>query len=334
MADHQPAMRAQHRDMVGDGLGVGGADADIDEADAAPVGAHDVIGGHLEAMPDDAGRPRLGFVRRQARVDHDIAGQHDFFDGAGPQLLQAPAHELIDVAMIVRQQHPGLHRAPVGAGVMHQPAQGIIDARGVEQSDRALEAGTNVERAVGDFVADDRERGHGKEAREFGRRRAAAPQFVAAFEDIGVRDFLHADADLDLGAEFGDQRLELLEQIGAKILGLRHGRRIDAGFGEFGEGARVRRRHALGLIGHAQLRIAKMRAHLRARRNAVGAGSARPRRAATRRLRIELGEAIDGRGGRRDPFEALPSRRPADVCPRPRLPILTAWPRCRRSRRV
>jgi hypothetical protein len=35
MADHQPGMRAQHRDMVGRGLGVRRADADIDQGDAA-----------------------------------------------------------------------------------------------------------------------------------------------------------------------------------------------------------------------------------------------------------------------------------------------------------
>ena len=31
MADHQPAMRAQYRQMIGDGFGVRGADPDIDQ---------------------------------------------------------------------------------------------------------------------------------------------------------------------------------------------------------------------------------------------------------------------------------------------------------------
>ena len=35
VADHQPGLGAQHRQVVGDGLGVGGADADVDQADAA-----------------------------------------------------------------------------------------------------------------------------------------------------------------------------------------------------------------------------------------------------------------------------------------------------------
>ena len=38
VAEHQPGMRPQHRDMVGDGLGVGRADADIDHGDAAMAG--------------------------------------------------------------------------------------------------------------------------------------------------------------------------------------------------------------------------------------------------------------------------------------------------------
>ena len=52
MADHQPAMRTQHRQMVSDVLGVGRTDADIDEADAAfTILAQQVIARHLEAMP-------------------------------------------------------------------------------------------------------------------------------------------------------------------------------------------------------------------------------------------------------------------------------------------
>jgi hypothetical protein len=39
MAQHDPGMRAQHGDMVGDRLGVGGPDADVDHGDAAPAAA-------------------------------------------------------------------------------------------------------------------------------------------------------------------------------------------------------------------------------------------------------------------------------------------------------
>ena len=93
MADHQPAMRAQHRDVVGDVLGVGGADADVDEADAAPVLAHDVIGRHLVAVPDDAGdaAPRRPPASLGASIV-DIAGQHELLDaGAARAIARGPS---------------------------------------------------------------------------------------------------------------------------------------------------------------------------------------------------------------------------------------------------
>ena len=74
MADHEPAMRAQHRQMIGDVLGVRRADADIDERDPVPVPAHEVIGRHLEAVPGrGADQLRDGLV--QAALDGDAAGR-------------------------------------------------------------------------------------------------------------------------------------------------------------------------------------------------------------------------------------------------------------------
>ena len=106
----------------------------------------------------------------------------------GMQLLQAPLHELIDIAVIVGEQHPGLHRAPVGAGVVDEAAQRIIDARRVEQGERPL--GAEVELAVRRLVADRRQRRHGKEPGEVRRVAAAAREFVAAFDDVRVGNFL------------------------------------------------------------------------------------------------------------------------------------------------
>ena len=51
MADHQPCLRPQHGQMVGDGLGVGGSDADIDQGYAPASGGHQVIGRHLVLAP-------------------------------------------------------------------------------------------------------------------------------------------------------------------------------------------------------------------------------------------------------------------------------------------
>jgi hypothetical protein len=59
VADHQPAVRAQHRQVVGDVLGVGRADADVDQGHAIAVGGDQVVGRHLVAVPDHAGHQGL-----------------------------------------------------------------------------------------------------------------------------------------------------------------------------------------------------------------------------------------------------------------------------------
>ncbi len=83
-----------------------------------------------------------------------LPGSTSLLAVAGAQLLEAPVDELVDIAVVVGQQHPRLHRAPVGAGVVDEPAQRVIDAHRVEQRERPLEAGADFERAVGDLVAD------------------------------------------------------------------------------------------------------------------------------------------------------------------------------------
>ncbi len=145
---------------------------------------------HLEPMPDYAGENLLGLLRAVARLDDDIARHHQLGRIAGAQLRQAPADELIDVAVIIGEQHPGLHVAPVRTRIMHEAAQGIIHPRSVEEREGPLVATANFVLAVGDFVADNGERGRGEMARKFRSADAAAPEFVAALERIGVSDFL------------------------------------------------------------------------------------------------------------------------------------------------
>jgi hypothetical protein len=61
--EHHPGVRAQHRDVVGDGLGIGRADADVDHRDAGAVAAHQVVGRHLR----QARRRGAEFVARVRR---------------------------------------------------------------------------------------------------------------------------------------------------------------------------------------------------------------------------------------------------------------------------
>ena len=107
-------------------------------------------------------------------------------------------------------------------------------------------SGPKYEFAVRDLVADRGERGDREKPRELGGVGAAARQLVAALDHVGVGDLLRADADLDRRAVFADQRLELLEQIAAKLRRLGDGGRVDASLAEFGEGARARQRRAAG----------------------------------------------------------------------------------------
>ena len=127
------------------------------------------------------------------------------------QLLASPAHELVDIAMIVGQQDPGLHLAPVGARVVLEPLQRVVDADGVEEGQRQGLARPMVPLAVGDLVAHLREARHRKVNGQFGGRDAVAPEVVALFEHVRVGDFLFGPRDFDAGAIVADQVAQLLD---------------------------------------------------------------------------------------------------------------------------
>ena len=76
MAEHQPGMRAQHGDVVGDGLGVGRADADIDHGDAAHGPA--ASGDRPASAAGARRRPGAGASRARRR-GHDVAGLDEGF---------------------------------------------------------------------------------------------------------------------------------------------------------------------------------------------------------------------------------------------------------------
>ena len=64
---------------------------------------------------------------------------------------------------------------------------------------------------------------------EIGRGDIAYRQFIAAFEHVGIGHFLRADPHIELCAEFGDQRTQLIEQIGAEMVGLGDGDSVITG---------------------------------------------------------------------------------------------------------
>jgi hypothetical protein len=98
MADHQPGMRAQHRDVVGRRLGVRGADADVDQRDALAVRALEVIGRHLRQLGGMrerlVGVGDLGVAGATKAVAAGRIGQRRAGEGL----------ELVDVELVVGEQ--------------------------------------------------------------------------------------------------------------------------------------------------------------------------------------------------------------------------------------
>src|SRR5215213_11754209 len=116
------------------------------------------------------------------------------------QPRQGPAQKLIDVAMIIGKQNPRLEPLPVGAGIVDETAQRIIDAHCIEERKGPGLGVILLPGAVGDFIADRREHRGWKIMSELLGANTAEIELIALVEDIGVRNFLIADADRDRGA--------------------------------------------------------------------------------------------------------------------------------------
>ena len=122
MADHQPGLGPEHRQMVAHGLGVGRTDADVDQCNARPAGRHQVIGRHLMFAPGSCRNG--GFRVRSIGGDHHVARRRQGGVGAARlQLRGSPAHELIHIAVIVREQDVLLGVFGWRAGIVGQARQ-------------------------------------------------------------------------------------------------------------------------------------------------------------------------------------------------------------------
>jgi hypothetical protein len=93
VADHHHGVRSQHRQVVGDGLGVGRTDADVDQADAV------------------AGRGAV------------VPGRHRHSRPVRPLHIGQPLPELLDVHVVVGEQHMPLEPLRGRPGVVGQPVQ-------------------------------------------------------------------------------------------------------------------------------------------------------------------------------------------------------------------
>ena len=120
VADHQPGMRAQHGDVVGDGLGVGRADADIDHGDAAAAARQR---GDRPASADRAAAasPVVPPPSRALRVMTLPGSTNGCVVRVAVRhvLLGQPA-ELVHVELVVGEDHEVLEVLGLGAGVVRR----------------------------------------------------------------------------------------------------------------------------------------------------------------------------------------------------------------------
>ena len=237
VADHQPGFGPQHGEVVGDGLGVRGPDADVDQGDPHAVGREQVVGRHLVAPPGRIAQLRVGIFRRAVEKEPAGAGQR----GVDPlaDLPAGPVDELVDVAVIVREQDVALEVLGRGAGVMGEAREREIGPEAVEQRQRHGFARPPHLDAVGQFVADQRQLGGREVPRELRRGHAEHRRAALRVEHVGEGDFLPRRAAIDFDAVVGLEQPELLVQVVGKELWLGHGGRISARLVQPPESARA-----------------------------------------------------------------------------------------------
>ena len=209
VADHQPGLGPQHCQVIADRLGIGRADPDVDQGDPQTIVADQVIGWHLMPPPGRVRQLGAGIVGRRVEIEPARAGQRDIAFLA--QLLAGPVNKLIDIAVIVGEQHELLEMFDRGPGVVRQPGQAEIGAQPVEQRQRDRVFGAGKLDPVGQLIADQREFGGRKVLGQFLRTDCAEPR--AGVDHIGERDFLGRGGNLDLDLVIVGQHLELFGEV-------------------------------------------------------------------------------------------------------------------------
>ena len=99
MAEHQPTMRAKHRDMVRNRFRIRRADTDIDDGDAFIIITPQVIGGHLREL-----KFRIRFVIFRVR-DQANAWTTKAIALIGFYDLFGVFNELIYIALVIGENH-------------------------------------------------------------------------------------------------------------------------------------------------------------------------------------------------------------------------------------
>ena len=252
VADHQPHMRTDHRQVVGDGLCVGRPHADVHHRDALSARRGQVIGWHLVLLPGVLAQRRIR-VGRLARHHHAARARQLVIGTVGRlQLLAGPAHELVDVAVVVGEQHIGLHVLHRRSGVVPQPRQREVGPQPVEM--RQGKVARRIKQAVGDLVADVRQVRGRKPPRQ-PRCHRPVQRHVQPVGHIGEGNFLAGQPDVEGRAILPLQQAQLLGEIGAEQFRPRDGGAVGSAMGQPGVGARLQRLGAVAVPQHSQLGI-------------------------------------------------------------------------------
>ena len=260
VADHQPHMRAQHGQMVGRRLGVGRADADVDQGDAVAPVAHQVVGGHLRQLGQ--GGPRRLF----ALAGDAVARFHEAFVAAGVDLLAAELDEFVHIALVVGEQHELLEMLRVGGGVVAQPVQRIVDPLGREQRQRHGAGGPAAAAAVDDGVVGGGQVGQVEMLLQL-LALLAGQLGGGALQREGQRDRLVAAADVEGGPMVLDEQRHLLQKIVAeqgrrgdgRAMQARRGHLAERQVAALGDGSGCDLGAQIGVDGrrHARLQLAR-----------------------------------------------------------------------------
>ncbi|MCY1210347.1 hypothetical protein D9M72_220330 [compost metagenome] len=222
------------------------------------VGGDQVVGRHLVAVPDHAVDDGLHLALVHATLHHHVARQHHAHVArVFVQQVDAVADELVDVAVIVGQEDPRLHVAPVTAGVMHQAAQGEVHPCRIEQRQGHVLEIVPVVQAISHAITGGGQVGAGEDPRQFGSGDAGAGQFIALLDHVGIRDILLAYPHFDGDGEVLHERSQLVQQVTAKVFRLGHGDAVGAWHLHLGVGAHGARHLALAVVGDTQFGIAE-----------------------------------------------------------------------------
>ena len=162
VAQHNPRIGTQHGDVIGHGFGVAGADANIDQTDAAAVCPYQMVGRHLRQPNRRLTLGVLnGFLQHSLITVCEVSasGQHVAGLNQANVLAVGVAHELlakrdklVNVKLVVGQQCKVLKPMRRGACVMAQAVQRVVHPRRCKKRQWFGVSRLEIHVAVGDGI--------------------------------------------------------------------------------------------------------------------------------------------------------------------------------------